>query len=305
MIRDYTYWSLVVDPNQSTLGSAMILCKRSVKNFSELYQEEMNELKQLCGEYERALMIDFHPYQILYQTVEPFCILATPIYNGERIFTGKTTIEKALQDKLGKCCVTPNISLYILKSGATDWSTAGINEGWSDISLNEVGKKQTHDMKRVLDGFSFESCYCSDLPRAVETAGIIAEGRSMPVIADPRLRERNFAEWQGRLYFDYRRAHAKETTTVETVEAFLERLFSLFNEITAVHKDGSKVLVITHSNAMRVLTGKFLGFAKLDHEEMGIAYNSCVKAIYGDGKWRIDIIQHILLPQSIVFTSNF
>lgn len=318
MIRDYTFWSLAVDPNQPTLGSAMILCKRPVRSFSHLSQDELNELKQVCGEYERALMIDFHPHQVLYRSEEPFCLFAMPLYKEERIFAGKmridrskvsvdtlSAIEKALQDKFEKGCETSVVSLYFLKSALTDWSAAGINEGWSDISLNEGGKKQTHEMKKILDGFSFDCCYCSDLPRAVETAAIIAEGRSMPVIKDPRLRGRYFAEWQGRPYFDYRRAHAKETAHVESIETFVERLFSLLKEIAAIQKNGSKILVITHSSAMRVLVSQFLGFAKLDHEEMGITYNSCFKAIYGNGNWRLDFIQHIFLPQSAVFTSNF
>ena len=76
-------------------------------------------------------------------------------------------------------------TLLLARHGETDWNREGRWQGWADPPLNETGRAQARALAEQLRDTPFDAVYSSDLRRAHETAEIVAEPHSVPVVADP------------------------------------------------------------------------------------------------------------------------
>ncbi len=90
------------------------------------------------------------------------------------------------------------MKLYLVRHGETDWNKERRIQGLADIPLNEFGRSLAKKTAAGLKDIPFAACFSSPLGRAVETAELILLGRSVPVIADERIREMAFGEWEGK-----------------------------------------------------------------------------------------------------------
>lgn len=88
--------------------------------------------------------------------------------------------------------------LLLVRHGQTDYHDPKRAQGWSDIPLNATGRLQVAALGKALEGEPIDRVFASDLGRAQETARAI--GR--PFTTDPRLRERNYGDWEGRDFDD-------------------------------------------------------------------------------------------------------
>jgi broad specificity phosphatase PhoE len=91
----------------------------------------------------------------------------------------------------------------------------------------------------------FDAIYASDLSRALETARIVAEPHGLVVIADSRLREFNFGQWEGLTWDEIvsTRPHLADSELTaaslyapdggETFETVCERIRPFFDELRA------------------------------------------------------------------------
>lgn len=76
---------------------------------------------------------------------------------------------------------------------------AGVASGHGDPPLSTLGKRQAQELGVRYPPDSISEVYCSDLERAWSTAEIAFAGRSDVVIKrDPRLRECNYGDWNGK-----------------------------------------------------------------------------------------------------------
>jgi broad specificity phosphatase PhoE len=89
-----------------------------------------------------------------------------------------------------------------LRHGETDWNVDRRMQGQiSDVPLNDNGKRQAARAAALLAGQSIDLIISSTLERAKMTAQIVAAGRSIPIVYDPRLIERGWGDAEGK-YFD-------------------------------------------------------------------------------------------------------
>ena len=90
-------------------------------------------------------------------------------------------------------------TLWLVRHGQTDWNLAGRWQGQSQAAphLNATGTAQAEAMRARLDLARVQAIYSSDLPRAQETAAILARGTGLAVTVDARLREINLGVWEG------------------------------------------------------------------------------------------------------------
>lgn len=108
-------------------------------------------------------------------------------------FTGKNSkIEKENRQE-----VEQEMILYIIRHGETDWNKSRKLQGQSDVPLNEFGRHLARETAPALTEISFDIAYTSPLIRAKETASIILEGRTVPIVDEPRLMEIKFGEYEG------------------------------------------------------------------------------------------------------------
>lgn len=88
--------------------------------------------------------------------------------------------------------------LWLVRHGATDWSEEGRLCGWSDVPLSVGGRSQAGPLRPWLAGRTFDGVWASDLIRASEFARLVAG----PTETDPRLREIDFGDLEGRRWVD-------------------------------------------------------------------------------------------------------
>jgi len=156
--------------------------------------------------------------------------------------------------------------LCLTRHGETDWNSQGILQGWIDVPLNALGRKQARAMASSFDCVGFSAIWSSRLIRARETAEIIAPLIRLP---QPRLHEglmeRNFGIFQGvpkselaelnpvELQLILKRNPAGHFEGGETMNEFADRILAALNDIGS-HYHGKKVLIISHGWVMDVVT---------------------------------------------------
>ncbi len=157
-------------------------------------------------------------------------------------------------------------TLWLIRHGQTDWNLEGRYQGQSDVPLNAAGMAQAEAFAASLCGQQFDALYTSDLARALQTAQVIAACTGLPVQADPRLREINQGEWQGRTLDEIKGiynecAQAKHlaidpaSTRAPGGESVLEvsqRMAQAANDIARRYPNG-RVLVVSHGLALATL----------------------------------------------------
>lgn len=164
--------------------------------------------------------------------------------------------------------------LCITRHGETDWNQQGILQGWTDVTLNALGRRQAREMAAGFDKSGFSTIWSSPLLRARETAEIIAPLIRLPQPGLHRgLMERNFGVFQGIPKSELAELNPVELQLIlkrnpdghfeggESMDEFADRVLEAIVEIGAVSA-GSKVLVITHGWVMDVVTRHVLGLPR-------------------------------------------
>ena len=144
--------------------------------------------------------------------------------------------------------------LWLVRHGATDWSEAGRFNGWTDVSLNETGRRQSERLREHLRATKFDGIWSSDLVRATETAGLAAAG---PAVPDRRLREIDFGALEGRTWAECP-DHVREALVAfdgfeapggESVTQLRDRVLEFVDGLSR-----GDHLVFTHGGVIRVLS---------------------------------------------------
>lgn len=103
-LKEYDFWVLEVSYKQHTFGNFIIFCKRKgIEKISELYDDELLELKKVLQEIESALLQNetFKPIRFNYwqmgNKVHSLHIHGIPRYDLERRFLDRVWIDKDFQ----------------------------------------------------------------------------------------------------------------------------------------------------------------------------------------------------------------
>jgi alpha-ribazole phosphatase len=185
--------------------------------------------------------------------------------------------------------------LMLVRHGRTDWNAQRRYQGWSDLPLNEVGLRQANTLAARLAGEQVGAIYASDLQRAMQTAQIIAEKHSRPVISDLRLREMSFGDWEG-LTFDEIQARWPGEANAwrgdslrvappggETLAQVAERVRGALDDIARKNADQTVVLV-SHGGPLRVLLCLALGLGVQAHWRFRLDAASVSELVVYDGE---------------------
>ncbi len=155
--------------------------------------------------------------------------------------------------------------LCVARHGETDWNAQGILQGWLDVPINEVGRRQALDMAAGLTTKGVKALWTSPLLRALETAEIIAEQLDLPPpLPHAGLKERCFGEIQGipkselgesnplLLQQILRRNPVAHFAGGETMDEFADRVLGALADI-GTQNGSACVLIITHGWVMDVI----------------------------------------------------
>lgn len=162
----------------------------------------------------------------------------------------------------------------IARHGETDWNVAGILQGWMDVPINDLGRRQAFELVAAFSQAKFSLICSSPLVRSLETAEIIARAlRLPPPVCLDGLKERNFGVIQGvpkteladlnpvLLQQIMKRNPSADFEQGETLDEFADRIFASLHFIGR-HYPGQRILVITHGWVMDVITRHVAGLPR-------------------------------------------
>lgn len=162
--------------------------------------------------------------------------------------------------------MTKSTELCITRHGETDWNISGILQGWTDVPLNNTGRRQALTLAQSLEHAGFHAVCTSPLSRSLETAQIVAQcwGLSQPAVY-AGLKERHFGCIQGMPKTELLRSHPGLHQEIvrrnpacvfeqgESMDDFASRVIDALHAI-AQEFAGQRVLIITHGWVMDVIS---------------------------------------------------
>ncbi len=171
-----------------------------------------------------------------------------------------------------------NARLLIIRHGQTDWNQKGRFQGQSDLPLNSLGLRQVQAAgwaaAQALNGEQPQAIYASDLRRAWQSAEAVhtalPNNVSIPLIAEPRLREMSFGDWEGMTYAEIQARYSGALQrweadleniappNGETLRQMVERVQAALNDLLQAHPNGTTLLV-GHGGPLQLLIALMLG----------------------------------------------
>lgn len=132
-----------------------------------------------------------------------------------------------------------------------------------DIHGGSADRQQAEEPK-------LQAVYCSDLSRAVRSAGIVASPHGLSPVVVPALRERNFGIWEGMSFIEIREQYPDEFASWagnplrfspirgESTLEVKDRVIPALEEIMARHA-GECVAIAAHGGVNRIILCHILG----------------------------------------------
>ncbi|MFL0267287.1 alpha-ribazole phosphatase [Candidatus Clostridium radicumherbarum] len=195
------------------------------------------------------------------------------------------------------------MNIYLLRHGETEENKNRFYYGKLDVSLNDKGKTQALKAREFLEEVNFNKVYTSERLRTKETASLVARKGLNKFVADKRINEMDFGEFEGKDYKEIQKLYPKEYESWSRDwkefsppggESYLEvynRVKEFMEEL--LREQSENVLVVTHGGIIRtilcyVLGGNLENFWKFSSKNCDI---SLIKYEYGN--IFIDSITHM------------
>jgi glucosyl-3-phosphoglycerate phosphatase len=160
----------------------------------------------------------------------------------------------------------------LLRHGRTAWNAQHRFQGQADPPLDDAGKAQAFEVAALVGALKPDLVMSSDAKRALQTAAPLAEITGLPVVLEPRFRERSLGHWEGLTrdevaerypdeYADWMAGRDVSRRGGESREQVAARALEAFTEI-----DDSVQLavIVTHSATAMALCAGLLGLSARD-----------------------------------------
>jgi len=161
--------------------------------------------------------------------------------------------------------------LVLVRHGQSEWNLKNLFTGWRDVDLTDKGVAEAQAAGRQLKvlGLRFDVAYTSALVRAQRTMDLMLEElgqRSLPVIRDQALNERDYGDISGLNKDDARKRWGEEQVHIwrrsydvappggESLKDTAARVLPYYiQDILPRVLRGERVLVSAHGNSLRAL----------------------------------------------------
>lgn len=129
------------------------------------------------------------------------------------------------------------------------------------VPLTAEGWQQAADARDALVGRAITAVMSSDQRRALETAGVVAGGFGLEVIAEPRLREVALGDLEGRRYGELEPEETPPGMDVsevrwgggESMADVAARLRPLLADLASRFGEADEVVLVSHGDALKML----------------------------------------------------
>ena len=155
--------------------------------------------------------------------------------------------------------------IIAVRHGETAWNVDARIQGQLDIPLNHKGRWQAHRVARALAGRDpVSALYSSDLSRARDTAGSIAEATGLEVVTEAGLRERAFGSFEGQTFTEVETSWPEQTMRWrqrdpdwtppggESLTRVRERVLQITHALAERHI-GEQIVLVSHGGVLDAL----------------------------------------------------
>ncbi|MBX6741644.1 MAG: histidine phosphatase family protein [Acetobacteraceae bacterium] len=160
------------------------------------------------------------------------------------------------------------------------------------VHLGEAGRLQAEMLAGHLGRKGLAALYSSPLPRALETAALIADRMRLDVRIHRCLDEIDFGEWTGHSFAslanlpDWTRWNSERASSRppggETMQEAQQRALHYVQEITDVHPDAA-VAAVSHADVIKAVVAGVLGLSLDAHARFEIAPASLTTLLVWSG----------------------
>ncbi len=191
-------------------------------------------------------------------------------------------------------------TIHLIRHGKTRANLENRFAGRSSEPLHPVGIDQVHQVAEKLAATEISAIYCGPLPRTVQSAEILAEQLSGPVVPREGLNEIAIPHWDTLAKDEIRRQFGDQYPTwlaaphrfslphCETIVQVQERAVRTIKNIFASHA-GENVLLVSHLIVIRSLILYYRNMEIRDFRSVKVDNGSVVKLERGQGgRVRID-----------------
>jgi probable phosphoglycerate mutase len=162
--------------------------------------------------------------------------------------------------------------VVLLRHGRTVWNAQRRFQGQADPPLDEVGRRQAYEVAALIGALNPDLLVSSDAARAMQTAEVVGELAALPVMTEPRFRERSLGHWEGLTrdevavqypdeYADWLAGRDVSRRGGETRDQVAARAVEAFAELPPV----PTIVIVTHSATAMALTNSLLGIPQEIH----------------------------------------
>ena len=193
--------------------------------------------------------------------------------------------------------------IVLVRHGQTMYNLEGRWQGvGSDVPLNETGRHEAEQVGEALaaafDG-AVAALYTSDLARARETAGIIAERLRLAAVDEPGLRELSHGRWEGLTHAEVAERWPDELAEYEarpyevrrgggdSYRDLEARLWPALERLTAVHR-GERIVCVSHGGPIRLALSRVLDRPLTDRDAFGVVNGSWFEISRSPAGWRLE-----------------
>ena len=182
-------------------------------------------------------------------------------------------------------------TVLLNRHGESEGNTAAVFTGHRGYSLTPMGHKQAELTAEYLqENFSVDAVYCSDLPRAFQTAEHIALKYDLPIVTDASLRELFGGQWENRKFSELPRDFPEDfavwqedtihsrCTDGESVLELTERAVEGIQKIAEKHP-GQTVVMVSHATPIRTTLWKVSGQSEQAFQTTGFGCNCAVSEL--------------------------
>ena len=145
--------------------------------------------------------------------------------------------------------------LWLIRHGETAWTLTKQHTGRNDIPMTEVGEQHASDLKKLLNGKTFQQVFVSPLRRAQDTCRLA--GYSAAAKISPDIMEWDYGDYEGRTPEEIRRDIPDWTIWNydcpggETLDQVATRAKRIISELIEIKGD---VALFSHGHFLRILT---------------------------------------------------
>lgn len=199
-------------------------------------------------------------------------------------------------------------TIILLRHGATEYNAQGRLQGSLDVPIGDLGRAQA---KAAADALvaqygAPDLLLTSPLARASQTADVLGEAAGVNVVADARLTQRSYGEWEGltwdevrsRWPLEYERRMAGLDPRIQGWDASAAvgaRVAAALDEACEEHE---RVVAVSHGSAIMLGTLALLGLdayspvlGRLDHGRWNVLRRRAT------GEWSLE--RYAIGPEAI------